>query len=230
MKGYDENVAGAIASVDVKTSYDEFATLDDGIQRVPVTDTLTVDFWHGTDWDARIKALSSMFLGKADERDDRPTEVIFHGPAVVTYFADGRRTVATCKPDDRYRHRMGELICALKRVCGKRDRVDEWEDTLAAVSRLSRDEMRTLSKALSVAADIADVVSTEALWNCVVDDLEGTNPRIAKALRGSKVTDDGDMVTVRMRRVIDKPHGRAVARAVRRHFGHRNVMFDCEAR
>lgn len=201
----------------------KFSTL--GGVTLNAIDTVEFSFDHRASWEERIDALSKLFLGKASDGAS-PTEVIENGPATVTYFSDGRRTVATCKGDDEYSLDMGILICALKRVCEKRDRVDEWEDTLKALDGLGSDEMRTLSKALSVAADIRDVAETQEKWDEVVSDL-AYNPKIAKALKGSKVTDDGDMVTVRTRRLIDKPHGRAIARAVQRHFGHRNVTFDC---
>ena len=208
------------------------ATVDGATLRQHSTDTLSAVFWGPASWDDRIEALREIFCGADDKAKDEPTEVIVHGPAVVAYFADGKRTVATCKGGDRFRHAMGVVICAFKRVCGKRERVDEWEDVLDAVCRLSPEQMRTLSRTLSVAADMRDVISTQASWNSVLFVLSERAPRTAKALKGSRATDDGKVVTVSLRKGASVSGGqvRAVRRAVRKMFGEREVRFEGRTR
>lgn len=212
---------GVYTSLDVET-----LTLKSPIE------TLRVDFWRTTGWKQRMEALSRLFCGDDGKAKDEPTEVIVHGPAVVAYFSDGKRTVATCKGGDRFRHAMGVVICAFKRVCGKRERVDEWEDVLDAVCRLSPEQMRTLSRTLSVAADMRDVISTQASWNGVLFGLSERAPRTAKALKGSRATDDGKVVTVSLRKGASVSGGqvRAVRRAVRKVFGEREVRFEGRTR
>ena len=210
-----------------------YATFDGETLRLqsPI-ETLRVDFWRTTGWKQRIEALSRLFCGDDGKAKDEPTEVIIHGPAVVAHFADGKRTVATCKGGDRFSHAMGVVICAFKRVCGKRERVDEWEDLLDAVRLLSPEQMRTLSRTLSVAADMRDVISTQASWNCVLFDLSERDLRTAKALKGSRATDDGKVVTVSLRKGASVSGGqvRAVRRAVRKVFGEREVRFEGRTR
>jgi len=233
----DNEVSAVISSCQVETEnpWDggAYATLDGSslTLKSPI-ETLRVDFWRTTSWKQRMEALSRLFYVNDYEAKDEPTEVIIHGPAVVAYFADGKRTVATCKGGDRFRHAMGVVICAFKRVCGKRERVDEWEDVLDAVCRLSPEQMRTLSRTLSVAADMRDVIGTQASWNGVLFGLSERAPRTAKALKGSRATDDGKVVTVSLRKGASVSGGqvRAVRRAVRKVFGEREVRFEGRTR
>lgn len=233
----DDEVSAVISSCQVETEnpWDggAYATFDgSSLTLQPPIETLKVDFWRTTGWKQRMEALSRLFCGDEGKAKDEPTEVIIHGPAVVAYFADGKRTVATRKGGDRFRHAMGVIICAFKRVCGKRDRVDDWEDVLDKVCQLSPEQMRTLSRTLSVAADMRDVMSTQAKWLEVTVGLSERDPRIAKALKGSKATDDGERVTVSLRKgaTLAKGQPLAIIRAVRKVFGDRKVKLEGEAR
>ena len=88
-----------------------------------------------------------------------PDEVIFHNPATVIYWDDGEKTVLKCHGDDAFDERMGLMVSAVKKVSAKL-KVDEHEELLKALSKLTATEMHVVADALTVVASVVDAMES----------------------------------------------------------------------
>jgi len=86
-----------------------------------------------------------------------PDEVIFHNPATVIYWDDGEKTVLKCHGDDAFDERMGLMVATVKKVSAKL-KVDDHEELLKALSKLTSEEMHVVSDALTVVASVVDAM------------------------------------------------------------------------
>lgn len=87
--------------------------------------------------------------------DVHAKRVIFSGPATVTFFTDGTKTVTKAKDGDEFDPLFGLMACALRKVGNNRVRIDAWEDEISflADSLGSADECRVLADMLNSTAE-----------------------------------------------------------------------------
>lgn len=87
--------------------------------------------------------------------DSHAERVIFNGPATVTFFTDGTKTVTKAKDGDDFDPLFGLMACALRKVGNNRVRIDAWEDEISflADSLGSAEECRVLADMLNATAD-----------------------------------------------------------------------------
>jgi hypothetical protein len=121
--------------------------------------------WHEPDGDGPEDAIS--FLEAINGRlrhefslDDYlpfPDEVIFHNPATIIYWDDGEKTVLKCHGDDAFDERMDLMVATVKKVSAKL-KVDEHEELLKALSKLTATEMHVVADALTVVASVVDAM------------------------------------------------------------------------
>lgn len=51
--------------------------------------------------------------------NEKPIKVIFHDPATIAYWPDGKKTVAKCMHGDKYDPEIGLIICYMHRFAPK---------------------------------------------------------------------------------------------------------------
>ena len=101
--------------------------------------------------------------------DVHAEKVIFNGPATVTFFTDGSKTVTKAKDGDEFDPLFGLMACALRKVGNNRIRVDAWEDEISFLSDSlsSAEECRVLADMLNATADaweLGDVADFMGKW------------------------------------------------------------------